>query len=166
VKELPENVLSKVIVSAVREACASPCAKSKRGVATFFVPQGSTEPIVLATGHNAPPHPFSCAGDGACLESCNKICVHAEMAALLATPKVAENYDNEVHLLHIKVVGGEPVPSGPPSCWQCSRMILHERIAYVWLVQDTGLRSYTAQEFHELTLRHCGLPHAKEAPRL
>jgi ribosome modulation factor len=62
-------------------------------------------------------------------------------------------------MLHVKTVGGELVPSGDPSCWQCSRAILADkRIDGVWLFHADGWRRYNPIEFHEATLRARGLP--------
>jgi hypothetical protein len=63
-----------------------------------------------------------------------------------------------LEMLHVKVTEHGSVPSGPPSCWQCSRHIVAAGIKYMWLFHDDGLRRYDALEFHELTLRHHGLP--------
>jgi hypothetical protein len=61
-------------------------------------------------------------------------------------------------MLHVKVVKGIATISGPPSCWQCSRLILEAGIAGMWLLHSEGLHRYTAEEFHRLTLEHCKLP--------
>jgi len=141
---------------AVAAAKMSPCAKSKRGV-VIFDSEG-----VIETGFNAPAAGV-CGGTDECRAACNKICVHAEMDALRhAEHCYADGHLGELgclDLLHIKVVDGLPVPSGPPSCWQCSRMILYSGlIERVWLLHDAGWSAYSAAEFHRQTLRTCGLP--------
>lgn len=148
--ETVERLLPQAAAAAVR----SPCAKSQRGVLIFRC-DGS----IVATGHNAQPPPFTCDGSEACRAGCGKLCVHAEVAALrgigLARPA-------DLHLLHVKVVHGVAVPSGPPSCWQCSREILATGIAAVWLLHEEGVCMYTSDHFHAQTLAHCGLPVLRE----
>jgi hypothetical protein len=62
-------------------------------------------------------------------------------------------------LLHIKTgEEGLPEPSGQPSCWQCSRMVLEAGLAGVWLLHAEGWRRYTPEEFHRLTLDNNNLP--------
>lgn len=144
-------------------ANASPCAKSKRGVCVFH-PRWRA----LGVGHNAPPPGFSCDGSDACREHCNKLCVHAEMDAIrVAKDSKWAPIADELQLVHIKVVASDGaftrVPSGSPSCWQCSRQILANGIAWVWLLHVTEdnvryLQAYTAHDFHQKTLEHCSLP--------
>jgi hypothetical protein len=55
-------------------------------------------------------------------------------------------------MLHVKTVDGELVPSGGPSCVQCSKLALAAGIAGVWLFHEDGWRRYGAVEFHELSL--------------
>lgn len=137
---------------AVSVAGGSTCAKSRRGVVIFKPGQQGITPAGI--GCNAPPHPFRCDGSGACRAACSKVAVHAEEVALLMAGVSAVGCD----LLHVKVVDNEAVWSGGPSCWQCSRSILHAGVAGVWLLHEAGLRRYEAVEFHDLTLRACGLP--------
>ena len=138
---------------AVAEATRSPCQKSKRGAAAW-----NTSGTVVAAGNNFPPLPIQCDGSGACKRLCAKRCIHAEAHVLLARPPSALPFD----MLHIKMADGEPVPSGPPSCWQCSRLIA-ELVRFMWLFHEDGWRRYTGEEFHRLTLEHCGLLN-EEAP--
>jgi len=141
---------------AVDFAMLSPCQKSKRGVIIF------NASAVFAHGINGPPRPFVCTGDEACRAACGKISVHAEQRALMS---YVPGRDTEAYLLHVKAEDGVAVPSGPPSCWQCSRLILDElTIRGVWLLHEDGLRLYTPYEFHRLTLEHCGLPMIEQAP--
>jgi len=130
---------------AVEAACMSPCGKSKRGVVIFG---GSRASVV---GFNGPPDGFACDGSDACREACGKVCRHAEARAL-------DRCFDHTDLLHVKVIGGLPVPSGPPSCWQCSRAIIDCGIKRVWLLHETGLRLYSADDFHVQTLENCDLP--------
>lgn len=132
---------------AVSTAVKSPCKKSKRGVVVFRRHVG-----VVSQAYNRPPAGYACAGTEECEQACGKICLHAEHLALQAADV------GGCELLHVKVDTGDPVPGGPPSCWQCSREIVHKRISTVWLLYEEGLRGYSAQEFHEETLKNCGLP--------
>lgn len=139
---------------AVKVGAASPCAKSRRGVVLFHRREG-----VVAVGFNHPPHPFACDGSDACRASCNLLCVHAETAALHDLRRsLAPIRGRDLEMLHVKVVDGEAVSSGPPSCPQCSREILEAGLAKMWLLREDGLQAYDPVEFHELTLRHCEMP--------
>lgn len=149
---------------AVEAAKRSPCQKSKRG-AVVWCDEGPSSLWVSAC--NGPPPGFACDGSDVCRSACNKLCLHAEERALLNEGDTSGTYSSDydlpyTDLLHIKVVDGEPVPSGPPSCWQCSRKILQAGIKRVWLMHEKDnvrvLKSYTVDEFHEQTLINCGLP--------
>lgn len=132
---------------AVFAAGKSPCQKSKRGAAVWDL-GGS-----WAAGCNHPPKPFECDGSAKCREHCNKRCIHAEVDAIINAEFELAGKD----MLHVKVVDGEPVASGPPSCWQCSRHILDAGIRRMWLLEDDGWKSYSALDFHTITMRNCGM---------
>jgi len=144
---------------ATEAAVSAGCAKSKRGVIIW---DPTNRDLGYALGQNSPPFPFICDGSEQCRGSCNKLAVHAEQAALLewlGRENVNSMDLRECELLHVKVVDGEAVPSGPPSCWQCSRLI--SEVGFfrkVWLLHEVGLKAYTPYEFHLLTLENCGLP--------
>lgn len=140
-----------VVEAAIRVAKQSPCQKSKRGAAIW------TEGAMIASGNNHPPGEFKCAGDSSCRNSCNKVAVHAEAAAIVRAAAIGVSIHG-LEMLHVKVVDEELVPSGPPSCWQCSRLILESGISNMWLYHEDGWRQYSASEFHLLTLEHCELP--------
>lgn len=146
-----ENMALSIAVSI---GTSSPCEKSKRGVVIWR--PGDSESFM--GGYNHPPSPFKCDGSEACRASCGKVCVHAEAHALLGAKKSVRGMD----MLHVKVVDGEAVASGPPSCWQCSRLMLEAGVAGMWLLHEDGLRRYDIEEFHALTLQHCGLPVIRE----
>jgi deoxycytidylate deaminase len=143
------------LARAVEAAQLSPCVKSTRGVVIF---RADTDECII--GFNHPPAPFTCDGSPACRAACGKVCVHAEAHALIEATKGLTNpwFLDEAEMLHVKVVDGREVPSGSPSCWQCSRLILESGISDMWLLHEEGLQTYTAEEFHRLTLEHCGLP--------
>ncbi len=130
----------------------SPCEKSKRGVVIFG------PGAVVATGWNHPPQGFSCDGSAQCRTHCASRCVHAEQHALLKLGREPHwSYHHPLQLLHVKVVDGNAVPSGMPSCSQCSKLIADDdRIGVVWLLHGAacGLTPYTPWEFHKLTLEH------------
>ncbi len=170
---------------ALREAARSPC-RSKRGVViyTTAVVLGSPDEtfFALGSGHNGPPAPFSCPGREHCAGNCGQRSVHAEVRALRKVPKgnnMATALGSEVELVHVELAvptvdptappSGTPAvgvkPCGGPSCWQCSREILDAEIVdWVWLFEgggpmwtDPAWRRYSPVEFHEATLRRCGM---------
>lgn len=151
---------------ATGEGARSPCAKSKRGVVIW---DGDFRP--LAYQSNRPPYPLTCNGSASCRASCGKVAVHAEQAALLECLESGIRvYGAE--MLHTKValVGDTwtGVAGGPPSCPDCSKLILASGIAGMWLIEMREGRAtpvrYTAEEFHRLTLQNCCLhPFAKPA---
>ena len=157
------------IDAAIAVANRGPCAKSKRGVVAYrvqpanpFARAGDCDDkpsaYVVARGHNAPPRGFACDGSDACKAACAKVCIHAEQA-VLASDFFGERFGPPAYLVHVKTVDGLLVPSGGPSCWQCSRQIVDDaRVAGIWLYHVDGWRFYESAEFHELTLRECGLP--------
>lgn len=140
--------------AAIAAAGQSPCAKSKRGVSAY-----RSLPIahVVARGCNAPPPGFACDGSDVCREWCVKVCIHAEQA-VLRQEFFGPRFGPPAYLVHAKVIDGELAVSGGPACWQCSRLIpADSRIAGVWLFHADGWRLYGPDEFHELTLRACGM---------
>lgn len=141
--EPPEIFQHKAIAAAIK----SPCQKSKRGVAIW---NGN---VLLSVGWNHQPEGFECDGSERCRASCNKLCEHAEMDALLKIGNLSEGAE----MLHIEVKDGKAVSSGPPSCWQCSRSIVDRKIHRMWLLENGEWKAYTAKEFHEITLEKCGI---------
>lgn len=170
--EPPANV----VAEAVRIGAESPCAKSKRGVVIWLSDQDlshlagcldGVRYVVEACAHNARPD-GPCDGSDACRRDCGKVAVHAEEAAILKCADLrswAEEWFRNGHrkqivveMLHVKVVDGQAVPGGPPSCWQCSRLILAAKVDYMWLLEDgRGWVRRTAEDFHRETLQNCGL---------
>lgn len=156
---------------ATKIATGAGCAKSKRGVVIW------SDEGVLAAGSNSPPTGFTCGGS--CGPQCNKVAVHAEQRALMNCLKRGKRVVG-AEMLHVKVtlqVKEVPdqgpgltrvadiwvaTPGGPPSCVDCSKLILESGIAGMWLYEDRpegpSLVRYTAQEFHEATLTNLGLP--------
>lgn len=161
----PERALEE----AVRVGASSPCAKSKRGVVIFHPSIYLEWSFVAAEGCNAPPSSFRCDGSDACRKACGRVCVHAEQAALLdlLSDVSHRSFDTirDLEMLHVKVVEGKPVPSGGPSCIECSKLILASGLAAMWLLEDRGdgakLYRYTALEFHEMTLKNLDLPRTR-----
>ena len=128
---------------AIAAANQSPC-RSKRGAVVFA-------DRIISVGFNSPPPRFSCDGSEQCKATCRKTAVHAEQRAILNAPR---SELRGCSILHVKTVDGLLVPSGPPSCLECSKLILEAGIEYVWLFHEDGWRRYGAEEFHRLTLEH------------
>lgn len=143
----PSPELLKVALAAGR---TSPCAKSQRGVASRY----PARPGEVYSGWNYPAI-GRCDGSEACRRDCGKICIHAEQAVLL----MASGFGAE--MLHVKVVNGQGVPGGPPSCAECSKAILAAGVEWMWLWEEArgGWVRYTARDFHLATLENLGLHH-------
>lgn len=127
-------------IQVAREAALkSPCAKSKRGV-VLFDPSASdlddSFTVIAGEGFNGQPEPFRCAASEACRRDCAKLCLHAEDRAIRqAIAEWSEPPLDDLELLHVKVVDGEVVPGGGPSCWQCSRIVVEVGLRGVWLYE-------------------------------
>jgi hypothetical protein len=171
------------IQAAIEQANRSPCAKSKRGVAIWLHSEDDDRPhgpnfwgdeefgpwqlrsrdTLLSVGFNGQPPGFTCDGSDECRANCGTLAEHAEIRAIRLMSIGRCRADGRpwdgVEMLHVKTVDGQLVPSGGPSCWQCSRTIAaDERISAMWLFHEEGWRRYAPTEFHELTLKACGLP--------
>ena len=144
----PSTPPAHVILRAIAEGRDSPCGKSKRGV-VIYDPH-TTNSIVR--GRNAPALGV-CGNDDVCRAACARICIHAEQDSLLRGFDVVG-----ADLVHVKVIDGVLVPSGGPSCVECSKLILAAGVDGVWLYHAEGWRRYSAEEFHRLTLAALGLP--------
>lgn len=140
-----------VVREAVEEAKKSPCIKSKRGACVFLpVPNPADGQDVVsyyATAHNGPPGRVSqCLGNDACKRACGQRCVHAEarVVRLAIEADAQRTWGNSslgrMEVLHVKVVGGELVAGGGPSCVTCSREILDAGLGFVWLFEH-GLKT-------------------------
>jgi deoxycytidylate deaminase len=130
-----------IINSAIRASLNSPC-RSKRGAALFH------GDALFTLGWNYKPVGFDCDGSDACKSTCGREAVHAEQMVLVDSVG-----SRGCDMLHVKTVDGVLVPSGMPSCLECSKLILHAGIARMWLYQNTGWREYTAEQFHRATLK-------------
>jgi deoxycytidylate deaminase len=130
-----------IVELAVQVAGWSPC-RSKRGVVIF---RGDD---VVTHGYNYKPSGFDCDGSEACKSTCRKEAIHAEQQALLSAGTKASGAD----MLHVKAVDGALVPSGGPSCVECSKLAKAAGIAGFWLYHDQGWRRYDISEFHALSL--------------
>jgi deoxycytidylate deaminase len=129
---------SDMVAAAVRASCNSPC-RSQRGAAIF------TNYRLITVGWNW--KPGGCDGTAACKATCRQLAVHAEQSALLQMdlPSI-----EPADLLHVKTVDGVLVPSGEPSCVQCSKLLLASgSIVGVWLYHADGWRRYDVAEFHQ-----------------
>lgn len=133
------------IARAIGESLHSECL-SKRGAVVF-----SRLGEILGSGYNfKPPSGDRCTADAACKATCRKSAVHAEQVALLETGLDARAND----MLHVKTVDGLLVPSGPPSCVECSKLIVTAGIEGMWLYHEDGWRRYDVLEFHRLSLEN------------
>ena len=163
------NPPANIIDAAIRAALWSPCEKSKRGAVVFYMYSTGDRGMKIATGFNGPPGAIACTGTDACRAVCGRACVHAESRAIRAACERAKPQDGSpalegLEILHAKIVAGELVAGGPPSCWQCSREILDAGLGSVWLyeldveapasaaIHGKGVwRRYSAAEFHAVT---------------
>lgn len=85
-----------------------------------------------------------CTSDQACKSSCATFAIHAEQDVLLQAGREADGSE----MLHLKTVDGAIVRSGPPSCVQCSKLMLQAGVVAVWLCHEGGWRRYSVAEFH------------------
>jgi hypothetical protein len=129
-----------IVQFAIEASLNSPC-QSKRGVAVFSADD------LMVVGWNHKPRGFDCDGSAACKATCGRQAIHAEQMALMGNGKTSG-----CDMLHVKTVDGLLVPSGGPSCLECSKLILFCRISGMWLYHFDGWRRYEAAEFHRLTL--------------
>jgi deoxycytidylate deaminase len=146
------------ITQAVNAARRSTCSKDQRGAAVWHHTYGA-----MVAASNGPPAPCICDGSDACRAACGKVAVHAEERALLRYLQGGGGGGlacRGMTVLHIRVVNGEPVASGPPSCVTCSRTLLAAGASNIWLWHDEGWKSYAADAFHFASLSHQkhGLP--------
>lgn len=144
----PELALE-AVARAISAGARSPCRKSQRGVAIFA---GRSSTVVTNTNDPL----LGCGNDDACRAACGEACVHAEESALIDWLKARQEAE-AAHVLHVKVVDGFAVPSGPPSCTRCSSLLLQARVRRVWLLHADGWRGYEALKFHRLSLKAKGL---------
>lgn len=133
---------------AIETACKSSC-QSKRGVIVW-----NRELGCVGKGFNSPPKPLLCDGSDKCKSNCSKTAIHAEQRAVYQALQSKVPDIGSLEIIHVKVVDGKAVPSGNPSCWQCSKLILEVGIPYVWLLHENGPKRYTALDFHEQTLKN------------
>lgn len=175
-----------VIEVARARAAASPCGKSQRGAVVFDADTGA----VYGHACNHLPGGIECADAikrrdyprgiviattldeqtarakaEACRSACGARCVHAETAAILRTAVAARATLTGLEIVHLKVVNGEAVASGGPSCVPCAAMILEAGLAACWLFhavdrfqEHPGWRRYPAAEFYRLSCAAKGLP--------
>ncbi len=134
---------------AIECADQSPCQKSKRGAVLFMgdVPVGGA--------FNGPPTGYECRDNGSCRRVCAERCMHAEERVFIKAGRLIDLAVCE--MVHVKIRDGLLMPSGNPSCWQCSRTIVDVGLAGMWLYHEEGWKRYTAKEFNDLTLFECGI---------
>lgn len=145
------------IQRAIQLAAMSPC-QSKRGAVIWFPENTLKKKLVLvAAGYNNQPQPFMCDGTKLCRQTCRKRAVHAEQAALILSQLYFTESVIGAEMLHVKVVDGLLVPSGGPSCVECSKLLLVAGISRMWLFHADGWRAYDAVEFHQLSIEGSNL---------
>lgn len=131
-------------ISAAVEASLLSFCQSKRG-ATIWNEHG-----VLCSGYNRKPTGFVCDRSSNCKQNCWLDAIHAEQMALYFGGYQAAGSE----MLHVKTVNGVLVPSGPPSCLQCSKLIIQAEIQFMWLFHKDGWKRYTPEDFHRQSLIH------------
>jgi deoxycytidylate deaminase len=131
-----------IVELAVQVAGWSPC-RSKRGVVIF-----DRDGNFITNGHNHKPQGFACDGSEACKATCRRDAIHAEQYALLKAGTEARGAE----LLHVKAVDGQLVPSGGPSCVECSKLAIAAGITGVWLYHVHGWQRYPIVNFHNESL--------------
>ena len=124
-----------VIRAAVEAARCSPCAKSRRGAASY---QPVGDGFLFTTAFNGPPMGIRCDGSESCRRSCRERCEHAEsravtdLVAACGYTKIRDDFD----VVHVKIDdSGDLVAGGPPSCGRCAVRMLDVGIGGVWLYQ-------------------------------
>lgn len=180
----PPQLLAVAIEAAIHAARMAPCRKSRRGCAVFNPRAAYAPSAVVGSGFNGQPGPWRCDGTCAVAGRCSDLCVHAEDRAMWEAITVVAGYSGGIltttlrgyDLVHIKVdERGEPVPSGPPSCARCSRLVVDRGIDAVWLLElhpvqvgsvnhgthiellwapdkAPGWTRYPAEQFHQLSI--------------
>jgi deoxycytidylate deaminase len=158
----PRPVLPPHVVEyAVTRGARSPCGKSKRGAVVFDPYNGE----IISGGSNRLPDGVCAAAlpvvneaaAEACRRSCGTRCVHAEAKAILRTYP-HDRAGRQLEIVHVKVVDGAAVASGPPSCVPCAALILEARIEAAWLLHEYGWIRYMAADFYRLSCEAKGLP--------
>lgn len=130
-----------VIDLAINFSTLSPC-RSKRGaVATF--PYMSER----IAAYNSKPDGVACDGSAECKSRCGVEAVHAEQKVLLMGV-----FPRGATMVHVKTEDGKLVPSGGPSCVECSKLMLHAGVEAMWLFHESGWRKYPMEDFHRLSL--------------
>lgn len=161
-----------VIHAAIASAQESPCQKSKRGVAIYCTtPLAPTVyddqyPLyeIVSCGWNAMPGGAPCDGGDRCRSLCGRRCVHAEVRAIRAC--LIRGSMSGCDAVHVKVDANDRlVAGGPPSCADCSKLVLDVGLDGFWLYElpppydpdaakpvPPAWRRYTAVQFHALSL--------------
>jgi hypothetical protein len=127
-------------------------------------------PMTLAIG-GARPAWATCDGSEACRRDCGRRCVHAEVRAVMALLEEDRAMAPHLHMVHVKIPAhGEEMPprpdglsdhaglpSGGPSCIDCSKFLLDACFGGIWLYESRGWRYYTAAAFHHATVASTGV---------
>lgn len=146
------NEAQKFIDYAISIARYSQCRKSRRGVVIV------NNNVIIGSGYNSPPNDKPCCK---CLREdihnnlFTELCygVHAEQQAIIRTLKNGCDLAGS-RLFHVKIKNGSAVISRGPSCTQCSKNILESGITEIVLMENDGLKLYTAEEFNNLSFEN------------
>lgn len=150
---LPDWAITAAVEASRRSLC-----RSQRGVAVF------TATSVIVTGYNFRPVGFGldgCDRSASCKATCGREAIHAEESCLLRRTDAFIGAD----MVHVKTVDGQLVASGPPSCVECSKLMLVSGIAGMWLCHSAtpgGWQRYPIYDFHRRSIQYvrAGLPRA------
>lgn len=105
------------------------CLRSRRGSAFFNSFLGKT---TIFSGTNYRADRQACDASTYCDRDCASNCVHAEQAALLAALRANTSLVGWEGL-HVKTIDGKLVPSGPPSCMECAKLMTQAGVVAFWL---------------------------------
>ncbi len=123
------TIYKQAFEAAIGVSMLSPC-RSKRGAVVF----GKSG--IVSTGYNHPPQQMVCDRSDRCKKTCGRTAIHAEQHAIIEVIGGGDLSDSGI--MHVKTVDGQPVGSGPPSCLECSKLILEAGFRSMYLVHDFG----------------------------
>lgn len=147
-----------VLAVAIEQSNHSLCV-SKRGCAIWGERIHSTQPLIIGRGYNKHTGIRGCLQNSQCKVTCRSLAVHAEQVALMdALHNNVHIHNQPIFMVHVKTQNNKLVPSGPPSCVQCSKLILASpmRITGVYLFHEQGWGFYPTIQFHALSMENEG----------
>jgi deoxycytidylate deaminase len=144
---IPPEVLQVALEQSFQSVCLS-----QRG-SVIWTENDRSHPTILGKGYNRHVG-LGCTRDAVCKANCCDKAVHAEQVALMdALWNSLHMLNKFTYALHAKTVNEALVPSGPPSCEECSKMLLASplRIHGVYLYHEPGWVLYPMKQFHYLS---------------